>query len=373
VVTSNCRSVMRVNGAAYPGRPDIANAGAWRAADTETSRVPRDRCDLLRDLASRGQLADIVASAAPSLRNELASAAYAVTWPVVFNRLTRGIELRRGHPACARSVGGLADDCLDRFHDDVEAAVKDVLRHADQPIHKVEAWIAARLNAATVDGHRRRRGERGALQRPRVPKWLSDALGDDLWLTKLAVDILIWVGSAATAGAGLWPIDSWVYRRAVVTGDWVGGGPSTVEHEVEAVLAAMRRHEKWYADYVERPLGLKQSPVAVGLPPGDGPGEQARPLPLSQPYELDDAQLLELATEAIATIQVRLLRGDDERATIVEVIKSIFGTGRCDWGISYPPHVAPDYDDGRVAALFGDPAEVSRIVATVLRILQSCA
>lgn len=326
---------------------------------------------MFRDLASRGRLADTVATATPDLRSELTSAAYVVTWPVVFTRLTRGLELRRGHPTCARSVDKLADDCLDRFHDDVEAAVDDVLRHANRPIHNLEAWIATRLNAATVDAHRRRRGMRGALQRPRVPHWLSQDLGGDAWLSELSSHILMWVGSTATAGAELWPIDSWAYRRAVVTGDWSGSGPSVVQQDVQTVLVAMRRHEKWYLDYVERPLGLKQAPVVAGWPSGDARTEQPQPLALAEPHEVDDARMLELATEAIAAIQVRLLGGDDERSAIVEVIDAMFGDGRAGWEIERVPHAVPAYDDEQVAALLQDPAAVSRIVASVLHILQN--
>jgi hypothetical protein len=305
------------------------------------------------------------------LRAELSSAAYAVVWPIVFARLTRSVELRRGHLACARSVDNMADGCLDRFHDDVEAAVEDLLQRAGKPIHNLEAWIATRLTAATVDAHRRRRGRRGALQRPRAPKWLCQALGEDPWLTELAIHILVWVGNPATAGSGLWPTDSWAYRRAVITDDWAGSDSISVERDVETVLAAMRRRPKWYGDYVERPLGRKQAPVVPGWVTGDGRTVDPPPLALSHRSELDDAHLLELATEAIAAIQVRLLRGDDQRHTIIDVLESVFGAGRLGYGIDNPPHAVPDYDDEQIAALLHDPTEVSRVVACVLHILQS--
>src|SRR5205823_15053751 len=119
-------------------------------------------------------------------------------------------------------VRRLADECLDRFEDDVEAVVYDVLTHADRPIRQLEAWVSSRLRAATVNHHRAVRGERGALQRPRLPRWLAAGLGHDRWLEELALQILTWVGVPTTAGRQVWPLDAWTQRRAEVTGDWTG-------------------------------------------------------------------------------------------------------------------------------------------------------
>jgi hypothetical protein len=112
----------------------------------------------LHDLARLGTLAGAAAAAQGEERIELTGAAYSVVWPIVYSKLTRRFEQLRGHAACAAGVSNMADECLDRFHDDVEFVVEDLLAHARQPIHHLEAWIAARLTAATVDGHRRLRG-----------------------------------------------------------------------------------------------------------------------------------------------------------------------------------------------------------------------
>src|SRR5262249_3356095 len=77
----------------------------------------------LRVLARHGALASYAAEASGAEYAALTSEAYGVAWPVVFSRLTRKLELRRGHAACATSVRHLTDDCLDRFYDDVEAVV----------------------------------------------------------------------------------------------------------------------------------------------------------------------------------------------------------------------------------------------------------
>src|SRR4051794_28014936 len=103
--------------------------------------APHRRADEVRTLARRGVLAVAVAEAAPPERARLTGGAYDIAWPVVFSGLTQGLERRRGHLTCATSVCHLTDDCLDRFEDDVEAVVHDVVRYARKPIENLEAWI----------------------------------------------------------------------------------------------------------------------------------------------------------------------------------------------------------------------------------------
>jgi hypothetical protein len=200
----------------------------------------RGRADEVRNLARRGMLAETVAKATVPERLRLTGGTYDIAWPVVFSRLTQGLERRRGHASCATSVRHLADDCLDRFEDDVEAVVHDVIRFARRPIENLEAWIASRIKTATVDGYRRRRGEIGALQRPRPPAWLMQALDGDAWLVDLATQILGWVGNPATAGAELWPTESWAVRRCQHTGDWSTNDPAAVRRAKERVHAPKR-------------------------------------------------------------------------------------------------------------------------------------
>lgn len=322
-----------------------------------------DRVDVLRELARDGRLAEVAGTATPEWRTALSGAAFDVAWPIVFVRLTRSLERRRGHLSCGASVFRMTDECLDRFYDDVEAVIVDALAHATAPIRNLEAWIATRLTAATVDGHRRRRGQRGALQRPRVPKWLAVSLGHSPWLTELATQILLWVGISATAGAELWPLDGWALRRATVTGDRMGSDPTVVAHDVATVLAAMRTRPTWYVDHVERPFGRKQAPVAGS----DGPVELP-PLLLTDRSDLDEAFLADLATDALRAIQARLRRDQDATAVVTEVIRAVFGTDLGSQAIDYPPLTAPDYEE-RVATMLGDPQRVDHIVAAVLRIL----
>src|SRR5687767_13782250 len=113
---------------------------------------PLDRNDAvanLRLLASEGRLAEAARHATPEVRARLSSAAFALAWPIVFHGLTRGCEQRRGHWACASAVHRLADACLDRFYDDVEAVVEDLLAHATTKILNAEGWITMRLRPAT--------------------------------------------------------------------------------------------------------------------------------------------------------------------------------------------------------------------------------
>ncbi len=317
----------------------------------------------LRMLAGDGQLAATAKAASPAGRVALSGATFSVAWPVVFARLTRGLELRRGHHACAASVFRMEEDCLDRFYDDVEAVIDDVLAHASSPIRNLEAWIASRLTAATVDAHRRRRGQLGALQRPRLPKWLSELLVGDPWLTELAIQILIWVGVGATAGTELWPLDGWTARRAAVTADPVGSEPATVAREVEQVLTAMRTREVWFADHVERPFGHKRAPVVNAHGTMELP-----PLVFTERADIDDTHLAALASAALAAITAGLGDGQDTRSLVTDVIRTAFGTDTGAKDLDAVPFIAPDYD-ARVAAALGDPARVDHIVSAVLRII----
>ena len=365
--------------AAAPGPGNAAGPGSYgtghRAGAGNSGPAIRDhrprpdrRVQRLRELARQGRLADVAAAAVGAERRAITGAAYDVAWPIVFSRLTRKLELRRGHSACAVAVERLADECLDRFHDDVEAVVDDLLVHARRPVQDLEAWIASRLNAATVNGHRRLRGQRGALQRPRLPRWLAEALGGDRWLTTLATDILVWVGVSATAGNGIWPLEAWAQRRGAVTGDWARSDLATVATDVETVLAAMRRRPTWYESYVERPLGHKQPPVAP-VPLGDVPYACARPLPLGGADDRTDAGLMLLAAEAVHAIDSRIAAGEPADAVVIDVINAVFQPVGGRIRLDHPPHAGTDEYD-TVAGALADRVTVDRIVATVLGIIR---
>jgi hypothetical protein len=332
-----------------------------RAARKRPGR--QGRVDRLRELARAGKLAATAAEACGYDRLELTGAAYEVVWPIVFDRLTRKFERLRGHAACAAGVANLADDCLDRFHDDVEAVVDDLLAHAKQPILNLEAWIASRLGAATVDAYRRRRGSRGALQRPRLPGWLAAELGQDRWLTTLATGILEWVGVSGTAGEDVWPLESWAQERGKATGDWQGSTPAVVEREVELILGVMRRRQAWYESFVERPLGAKQAPVAMTRPDGAD-----SPLVLGDPDERVDSELQRLAADAMRAIDQRVARGEAADSTVVEVIRTVFG-GMLTGTLDRAPHRCADPLGGVTGAL-SDQRRVNQIVATALDIVQ---
>uniref|UniRef100_UPI0018921851 hypothetical protein n=1 Tax=Catenulispora rubra TaxID=280293 RepID=UPI0018921851 len=326
----------------------------------------------VRKLARNGALARS-AALTTSARAAISGGVYAVAWPIVFSRITRRAELRHGHLRCAQAVHKLAPECLDRFHDDVEAVVQDTLQHADRPIRNLDAWIAARLTAATVNAHRRARGSRGALQRPRVPKWLAAALGEDPWYVDLAMQILVWAGLPGTAGSQLWPLDAWTQRRGEVVGDWAGANRVVLRREIDLVLAAMRQRERWYTDYVERPLGRKETPtVSETFSDADGPGPSAEPaaLALAEPYEVQDGLLLALAKDALTSIRARIDAGQAATDAVVDVVGTLFGedSGSGALDLEYAPHESPSHSDA-VSTRLRDSAEVERIVASVLGIL----
>ncbi|MBB5867896.1 hypothetical protein F4553_001275 [Allocatelliglobosispora scoriae] len=323
----------------------------------------------LRELASTGGLARRAACVLGEERMSLVREAYEVVWPVVFQRITRRVEAGRGHHTCAISVRHLADGCLDGFHDDVEAVVEHVLTHATMPIRDLEAWVASRLTVATVDAHRRRRGQRGALQRPRLPKWLAQALGNDPWPRELATQILVWAGVTATAGTAVWPVDRWAQRRAEVTGDTVGADPALVRREIETVLRVMQGRPAWYAKYVEEPMGRK--PIVAGMLLGDE-GLGNRPVPASVRDDRRERAYTGLAAIAVDQIAARLHRGDDVAvitAVTVEVLGLVFGSDIGAVDLDQPPHGSTAEGEA-VAGLLADPAAVERIVAAVRAIIE---
>ncbi|GAA1642878.1 hypothetical protein ACFQY4_06575 [Catellatospora bangladeshensis] len=315
----------------------------------------------LRFLASQGRLAATARTATPRERTALTGAAFTLAWPVVFHRLTRMNEQRRGHWTCAIAVNRLADACLDRFYDDVEAVVEDLLAHATMQIHNAEGWISGRLRAVTIDAHRRRRGARGAQQRPRLPRWLADGLGHDPWLTVLAIEILVWVGVPGTAGGLLWPLDSWAQRRVAVTGDVAGSDVRAVQRDVDRVLAVMRTKERWYADYVERPLGAKTPPTAPAFVDRNAAVVEPPALLLTEPHEVADGWLSELA--ALALIALRQADPCDD-AAIERIVTKVFGRVDTAGAMAAAPHASDGLD-----ALVDDRAELRRIVAAVRAVL----
>jgi hypothetical protein len=318
----------------------------------------------LRELAAAGHLADAAAEGSP-YRTALTGAAYDLVWPIVFDRVTRRFEKQRGHVLCATGIAQLNDDCLDRFHDDVEAVVDDLLTHARRPIRHVEGWVAARLGAATVNAHRRRRGERGALQRPRLPGWLVEALDRDPWLTTLATNMLVWVGVRGTAGNQVWPLEVWAQERGATTGDWQGSDPATVGREIDRVLAVMRRRPDWCASFVERPLGAKQPPVVAMAT--DLYGEPVTPLGQDDDGVRIDSELQRLAGDAMRAISDRVDRGEAAESAVVGVIHTVFG-GVLSGTLDQAPHGAADPLGGITGAL-SDQRRVNAIVSTALTII----
>lgn len=313
-------------------------------------------------LAARGRLA-ATAAEGPQAHARLGAAVYAAAWPIVFSRVTRTVELRRGHHGCMRSVSALTSECLDCFEDDVAAVVDYVLRFADTPIADLEGWIASRVQKACVDGHRRRRGARGALQRPRLPDFLAAGLGRDPWLCFLAVSVLTWAGLPTTAGCGLWPIDEWGRARQQRLPGADPADAAAVERDVETVLAVMRARPDWYERYVEGPLGRKQAPVYTAAA-GDVPPA----LQIVETHEFDDAMLVRLAGLALDESRRRLDAGQPPRDAVAAAIGAAFGGACASWGADRPPHQDPLPAD-RITALLRDPEEVDRLAGAVLDIV----
>lgn len=322
---------------------------------------------LLRELVARGELA--TAELPPAEIKAVRRAAYQVVWPLVFNSHTRPLEKRKGHLACASSVTRLAAECLDGFYDDVEAVVDNLFRRAKKPIRSLEAWITRWMTAAIVDAYRQRRGERGAQQKPRIPRWLATALDRDPWLVKLAEKILEWVGVTATAGLEIWPLNAWAELRGTITGDWGGDRPAVVAGEVKHVLDVMRgTRPHWYARYVEQPMGHKWVPVAAA--PWQGDLGSLEPLSLTTREDRDDADLTQLAALAVQSLAVGLACGAEPRDVVRRVLRTLFlGPEAVGHDLDRTPHATTADRDEQLSAALADDLAVDRIVEAVLAIL----
>jgi hypothetical protein len=320
----------------------------------------------VRELVRSGRLHHQYEQASPAERRRLRSEVYELLAGLVFMQLTRRMEARRGHRDCMESILRLRPDCMDRFSDDMDAVLDDLLRSAGKPIENLEGWVTRRLKAVTIDAYRRRRGDRGAMQRPRIPRWLAEELGQDERLMKLAVRMLEWAGVEASAGIHDWPFDVWSAQR-IADGEDEPGANRSVADDVAAVAAAMRKRPKWYAKYVDTPMGRKPVPTDAGSHEGAGSvSELAQAAYAAE--SADDARRTQLAELALDLIQARVARGEDIDGVVVDVVELLFGSGSGSEELGRVPGRGAS-DDELVRARLADPATVDRIVATVLGLL----
>lgn len=343
-----------------------AYAGSSAAAVVTTYDL-LDSADLVRTLTRSGTLRDFSRSASAEDRRRIRAGGMELVWPLVFTKVTQRFELARGHPRCAQGVRLLEPDCLDRFQDDVEAVTEHLFANADAPIQNLESWLTTRLPMATVAGHRKRRGARGATMRPRLPLWLVQGLGGDPWLTELATEILVWVAVEGTAGAGVWPLTAWADRRAERADDHTAS-EAAVAHDIAVVLAAMDDRPQWYERNIEIPLGRKQAPLWRPDRTGGGALPDPEPLLLVSDHEINDAMLREFAALALERIQVRVRRGEEPQQVVPEVLNVVFSappTGDRTFLAPGTDHTAAE----QVERLIADPVRRERIVAAVLQLL----
>lgn len=305
------------------------------------------------------------------------AAIYPMLSRVIFRRITRQAELRRGHRRCAAGAERLEAACHDRHQDDVEALYVHLLghleRHPGERIANLHGLLVTRAEQAAVDAYRRRRAERGALQRPRMTVWLASALGEDAWLKRLALDILEWVGVEATAGYGLWPLKAWARQRSATL-----PGPAFTEAEmgaeVQRVLDVMRaQRPAWYAAHVERPLGFKQAPLRPAQRTDVAAPREPEYVRHTDPDEQAEALLRELAGAALERAEALVARGAPLREAVAQALAAAFGVGVGGGGDPVPTAGAgtpPSDPRERARLLIAEPAVFERVVAAVAAILR---
>lgn len=293
---------------------------------------------------------------------------YRIVSNLVYERVTRPVERKRGHDRCAASPDKMPPDCHDAHQDDVAAVYEDVLANSALSFENLEGWIASRLKRATIDAYRKRRGERGALQRPRLTGWLEAEIGRDPWLRRLAVNVLEWVGVTATVAGGIWPLGAWAQQRARITGEPLCT-EAQITADLELVLRAMRTRPTWFETYVERPLGRKQAPLLTERLGGPDRLGEPEYVTYYAPDETAEALLTHLAWAAVRALEQRLGRGGDPRETIVEVVGAIFGAGTGAEEIDRVPGTASNARE-RIASLVLEPEVLARVIDAVQEIVQ---
>lgn len=332
--------------------------------------APHRTATPLRDLAAAGELRQEACSGdARVLRSE----AFRVVLPLVWQRHTRPLEMRKGHTRCAAGIPCLEPDCADGFTDDVESVVTALLAYR-RPIANLEGWITARMANAIKDGYRMRRSrDMGAQQRARVPLRLAVRLGNDPWMVALANRVLQWAGVRHTAGTQLWPLGTWAEARAALVGpDGELSAGEAVEADLAVVLRTMHEWDPaWYAEYVEQPLGRKWAPVAAQtwLDPEHGAATEAMHLELVAQHERDDARLADIAVACLATIRTEIAAGREPRQAVMEALTSNFLSvdSLCQECDRIP---LVDSDPGAVvAAILANPEALDRVVGTVADIV----
>jgi hypothetical protein len=361
-----------------PDECDEACSAAPRAmqfsfGDDVTSRraggAARRTAVSLRDLASVGKLRQEACSGdARVLRSE----AFQVVLPLVWQRHTRPLEMRKGHTRCAAGIRCLEPDCADGFTDDVESVVTALLAYR-RPIANLEGWITARMANAIKDGYRMRRSrDMGAQQRARVPLRLAVRLGNDPWMVALADKVLQWAGVRHTAGTQLWPLGVWAEARTALVCPGEPCAGEAVEADLAVVLRTMREWDPtWYAEYVEQPLGRKWAPVAAqGLhDPEHGATSELAQLDLVPQHERDDARLAEAAAACLTAVRTGIAAGKEPRQAVTEALTSSF---LADSSLCQECARAPfaDSDPGAVVAtILADPAALNHVVVSVMAIV----
>ncbi len=360
-----CEDVLVLTSASRGVRANLREGATLRRANGAPRTAPG-----LRDLAASGGLRQAACSGdARGLRSE----AFGLVLPLVWQRHTRPLEMRKGHRRCAAGICCLEPECADGFTDDVESVVTALLAYS-RPIANLEGWITMRMANAIKDGYRMRRSrDMGAQQRVRVPMRLKARLGNDPWMVALADRVLQWTGVRHTAGTQMWPLGAWAEDRAALVGP--ARQPSageTVAADLAVVLRTMREWDTaWYVGYVEQPLGRKWAPVAAQTcrDPDSGAPDESAHLDLVPQHERDDARLAEAAAGCLAVIRSGIAAGGEPRQVVADALADSFlSVGSLCEECDRTP--LADGDPGTVvAAVLADPDALDRVVGTALDIV----
>ncbi|SDT81153.1 hypothetical protein [Actinoplanes derwentensis] len=227
----------------------------------------------------------------------------------------------------------------------------------------------------------RARSNTGPALRPRVPRRRDGAVEDRARLRHLAAEGLL--GALSTqerrrllpaAFEVAYPIVYDVITRRVARNrghNACGHGPHQMEDtcldgfqdDLETVIdhlmsatAPISDLEGWLARSAQK-TAVDGHRRRQGAPAGE-----PRPLLATDPAEVLQARIGDLAGPAVLALQTQLRRGDDPTLAVIEVLTTLFlgGAGEIDHG--------PDRE--RVSTLLADPAALSVLVQHVLGIVR---
>lgn len=216
----------------------------------------------------------------------------------------------------------LPPETADRVTNDAQALLEKFVTMKDPIKVSLEAWATGARPNAVSDKNRRDRGERGALQKARVPEGLKRALGHDPLLVEIARRIIDFAGTPRAVGGSGWPTGTWSSDLAPLAGAAGEYPERACERDVERVLHLMAAwNQTWLDQRILGPLSRQALPVAFR----DDAAETDRPGSADErDADQRDRLLLDAAADLLDALADRLAVGDGVPAEVAREVLEEF-------------------------------------------------